>query len=425
MSSSLKNLSDHDPASIPDGSKMKFGIVVSEWNEEITAALLNGALSRLKKEGVKEENIHVKTVPGSFKNYEQVDIPLSAKINCFVGENGVGKTNLLDAIHYLSLCKSNLNPVDSQNIRYDQDFLVVQGLFDRNGKEENIYCGIRKQKKKQFKRNQKEYSKLSEHIGLIPLVMISPADAILINGGSEERRKFMNGVIAQYSKVYLENLIQYNRALNQRNKLLKDFAFSRNFDSQILEVWDEQLIRYGEPIFEERVRFVNELLPVFDAFHSHVSGNREKVSLSYQAHLKETGFRDGLKASMEKDRIVQYTTFGIHKDDLGMELGGYSLKKSGSQGQQKTFLVALKLAEFEFIRKLTKIPPILLLDDIFDKFDAGRVKQIISLVAENQFGQIFITDTNEQHLQGILKEIPADHKVFRITPEANFEEIKG
>jgi len=370
--------------------------------------------------------MHLKTLSlVNFKNYEQVDIPLSAKINCFVGENGVGKTNLLDAIHYLSLCKSNLNPVDSQNVRYDQDFLVVQGLFDRKGREENIYCGIRKQKKKQFKRNQKEYSKLSEHIGLIPLVMISPADAILINGGSEERRKFMNGVIAQYSKTYLENLIQYNRALTQRNKLLKDFAFSRNFDPQILEVWDEQLIRYGEPIYEERVRFVNELLPVFDAFHSHVSGNREKVSLSYQAHLKETGFRDGLKASMGKDRIVQYTTFGIHKDDLGMELSGYSLKKSGSQGQQKTFLVALKLAEFEFIRKLTKIPPILLLDDIFDKFDAGRVKHIISLVAENQFGQIFITDTNEQRLQGILKEIPADHKVFRITPEASFEMIKG
>jgi len=370
--------------------------------------------------------MHLKTLSlVNFKNYEQVDIPLSAKINCFVGENGVGKTNLLDAIHYLSLCKSNLNPVDSQNVRYDQDFLVVQGLFDRKGKEENIYCGIRKQKKKQFKRNQKEYSKLSEHIGLIPLVMISPADAILINGGSEERRKFMNGVIAQYSKTYLENLIQYNRALTQRNKLLKDFAFSRNFDPQNLEVWDEQLIRYGEPIFEERVRFVNELLPVFDAFHSHVSGNREKVSLSYQAHLKETAFRDGLKASMEKDRIVQYTTFGIHKDDLGMELSGYSLKKSGSQGQQKTFLVALKLAEFEFIRKLTKIPPILLLDDIFDKFDAGRVKHIISLVAENQFGQIFITDTNEQRLQGILEEIPADHKVFRITPEASFEMIKG
>ncbi|MCK4990426.1 MAG: DNA replication and repair protein RecF, partial [Bacteroidales bacterium] len=232
------------------------------------------------------------------------------------------------------------------------------------------------------------------------------------------------GVIAQYSRVYLENLIQYNRALNQRNKLLKDFSYSRKFDPEMLEVWDEQLIRYGEPIFEERARFVNELLPVFNAFHSHVSGDRDQVALNYQAHMLKTGFREGLKASLEKDRIIQYTTFGIHKDDLGMDLGGYSLKRSGSQGQQKTFLVSLKLAEFEFIRKLTEIPPILLLDDIFDKFDAHRVKHIISLVAENQFGQIFITDTNEQRLQGILQEIPADHKVFRISSEARFEEIK-
>ena len=370
--------------------------------------------------------MHLKTLSlVNFKNYEQVDIPLSAKINCFVGENGVGKTNLLDAVHYLSLCKSNLNPVDSQNIRYEQEFLVVQGVFERMGKEENIYCGIRRQKKKQFKRNQKEYSKLSEHIGLIPLVMISPVDAILINGGSEERRKFVNGVIAQYSRVYLENLIQYNRALTQRNRLLRDFAVARNFDRGMLQVWDEQLIRYGEPIYEERKRFVNELLPVFNAFHSHVSGNREQVTLTYQAHLQDCGFREGLKASIEKDRIIQYTTFGIHKDDLRMELGGHSLKKSGSQGQQKTFLVALKLAEFEFIRKLTEIPPILLLDDIFDKFDAGRVKHIMNLVAENQFGQIFITDTNEQRLQGILQEIPAERKVFRITPEARLEEIKA
>jgi len=369
-------------------------------------------------------HMHLKTLSlVNFKNYEQLDIPLSAKINCFVGENGVGKTNLLDAIHYLSLCKSNLNPVDSQNVRYEEEFLVIQGVYERLGKEEKIYCGIRKQKKKQFKRNQKEYSKLSEHIGLFPLVMISPADALLINGGSEERRKFMNGVIAQYSRVYLENLIQYNRALTQRNRLLKNFALARKFDPESLEIWDEQLIRYGEPIFKERSRFVNELLPVFNLYHSHISGMREQVSLSYQAPLEEMDFREGLRASLEKDRYLQYTTFGLHKDDLGMELGGYSLKKSGSQGQQKTFLVALKLAEFEFIRKRMEIPPILLLDDIFDKFDAGRVKQIISLVAENQFGQIFITDTNEQRLQGILQEIPADHRVFRINSEASLEEM--
>ena len=361
----------------------------------------------------------------NFKNYEQVDIPFSEKINCFVGENGVGKTNILDAVHYLSLCKSNLNPVDSQNVRYNQDFCVVQGIFERLGKEENIYCGIRKQKKKQFKRNKKEYQKLSEHIGLIPLVMISPADAVLINGGSEERRNFMNGVIAQYSRVYLDNLIQYNRALTQRNHLLKDFALTRSFDKEMLEPWDEQLIRYGEPIFAERRRFVDELLPVFNAFHSHVSGMRETVTLNYQSQLNDSGFGEGILASQEKDRIIQYSTFGIHKDDLGMALGEHSLKKSGSQGQQKTFLVALKLAEFEFIRKLTEIPPILLLDDIFDKFDASRVKQIISLVADNQFGQIFITDTNEQRLMGILEEIPAAHRVFKIGNDAAIEEMEA
>ena len=359
----------------------------------------------------------------NFKNYEQVDIPFSGKINCFVGENGVGKTNLLDAIHYLALCKSNLNPVDSQNMRYNQEFCVVQGIFQRLGKDENIYCGIRKQKKKQFKRNQKEYKKLSEHIGLIPLVMISPADSILINGGSEERRKFVNSVIAQYSRVYLNNIIQYNRALSQRNSLLKGFAGSGSYNGDMLEVWDEQLIRYGEPIYEERKYFVQELLPVFDSFYEHVSGNREQVTLAYQTQLEQIGFREGLKASRDKDRYVQYTTFGIHKDDLGMSLGDYSLKKSGSQGQQKTFLVALKLAEFEFIRKLTEIPPILLLDDIFDKFDSNRVKQIISLVAENHFGQIFITDTNELRLLGILKEIPADHRVFKISQAGQVEQM--
>ncbi len=361
----------------------------------------------------------------NFKNYEQVDIPFSQKINCFVGENGVGKTNLLDAIHYLALCKSNLNPVDTQNIRYDHDYCVIQGVFERLTKEENIYCGIRKQKKKQFKRNQKEYQKLSEHIGLIPVVMVSPFDSILINGGSEERRKFMNGVIAQYSRVYLDNLIQYNRALTQRNRLLKDFAASRSFNREMLEVWDLQLIRYGEPIFQERKRFVDELLPVFANFYEHVSLNKEKVTLSYEGQLLETDFKKGLTESVDKDRIVQYTTFGIHKDDLAMELGEYSLKKSGSQGQQKTFLVSLKLAEFDFIRKLTDLPPILLLDDIFDKFDSTRVKQIISLVAENHFGQIFITDTNESRLLGILASLPAEHRVYRIGREGSFERMEA
>lgn len=361
----------------------------------------------------------------NFKNYENLDIPLSEKINCFVGENGVGKTNVLDAVHYLALCKSNLNPVDTQNIRYEQEFCVIQGVFHRLDKEENILCGIQKSKKKQFKRNQKEYKKLSEHIGLIPLVMVSPFDSLLINGGSDERRKFINGVVAQYSKVYLENMIQYNHALTQRNRLLKDFAASRSFNREMLEVWDEQLIRYGEPVFQERKRFVEEILPVFGAFYEHVSGNREKVTLTYQSQLEGLDFREGLSASMEKDRILQYTTFGIHKDDLNMKLGEYSLKKSGSQGQQKTFLVALKLAEFEFIRKIMEIPPILLLDDIFDKFDALRVKHIISLVAQNNFGQIFITDTNASRLQGILSELSKEHRIFEIDHDNTVKLLEG
>jgi len=360
----------------------------------------------------------------NFKNYEQLDIPLSEKINCFVGENGVGKTNVLDAVHYLALCKSNLNSVDTQNIRYEQEFCVVQGVFQRLQKEENIFCGIRKQKKKQFKRNQKEYQKLSEHIGLIPLVMVSPSDSLLINGGSEERRKFINGVVAQYSRVYLDNMIKYNHAVTQRNRLLKDFAASRSFNKEILEVWDEQLIRYGEPVYQERKRFVEEILPVFSAFYEHVSGDREKVKLSYRSQLKDVDFREGLSAAVEKDRILQYSTFGIHKDDLDMKLGEYGLKKSGSQGQQKTFLVALKLAEFEFIRKVTEIPPILLLDDIFDKFDSNRVKHIISLVAQNSFGQIFITDTSASRLMEILKDLPTDHRIYEIDFDGNLTHIK-
>jgi DNA replication and repair protein RecF len=359
----------------------------------------------------------------NFKNYEQVGIDLSPKINCFVGENGVGKTNVLDAVHYLALCKSNLNPVDTQNIRYGQEFCVVQGVFDRLGIEENIYCGIQSQKKKHFKRNQKEYQKLSEHIGLIPLVMVSPFDSILVNGGSEERRRFINGVIAQYSRPYLENLIQYNRALAQRNRLLKDSSPAGHSVNETIGLWDDQLIRYGEPIFRERVRFVEELLPVFSSFYRRISGDREQVELTYQAQLLSTGFNQGLKLAVEKDRIVQYTTFGVHKDDLGMELSGNSLKKSGSQGQQKTFLLALKLAEFEFIRRLTGIPPILLLDDIFDKFDQGRVTQIISLVAENHFGQIFITDTSESRLLEILSRLPAQHRVFHIDQEGSVRQL--
>ncbi len=349
----------------------------------------------------------------NFKNYEQADLSFSSKINCFVGENGVGKTNLLDAIHYLALCKSNLNPVDTQNIRYEQDMALIQGVFTRLEKEETIYCSIRKNKKKQFKRNKKEYKRLMEHIGLIPLVMITPADYSLIQGGSEERRRLMNSVIGQYDHVYLENVIIYNRVLTQRNKLLKDSAGSSN-NLEVLEVLNQQLIQYGIPVYEARKDFAEKLMPVFQDYYQHVCGMKEEVTLSYSSQLHDRDFAEILDETINKDLAVQYTTAGIHKDDLQMMLSGYPLKKVGSQGQQKTYLVALKLAEFEFMQELMKLSPILLLDDVFDKLDAFRVKQIIKLVVEGKFGQIFITDTSEMRMKDILKDIPAENKIYHI-----------
>jgi DNA replication and repair protein RecF len=341
-----------------------------------------------------------------------------------VGDNGVGKTNLMDAIHYLALAKSYFNAIDSQNIKHEKDFAVIQGDFIREDHPEAIYCGIQRNKRKQFRRNKKDYQKLSEHIGLIPLVMISPADGSLILEGGEERRKFINSVIAQFDRNYLENLIQYNHALVQRNKLLKDINNSENLDRDYLSVWDEQLIGYGQKIFETRKDFIEKLLPVFSRFYTTISGEKENVELIYESQLLEKDMRSLLNESLRKDLILQYTTAGIHKDDLDMKLGGYPLKKTASQGQQKTFVVAMKLAKFDFIKNISKMNPILLLDDIFDKFDHSRVEQIIRLVADNTFGQIFITDTSISHLKAILEEIKIDHKVFVISDNQNIREAE-
>lgn len=350
----------------------------------------------------------------NFKNYDQVEIEFSSRINCFVGANGVGKTNILDSIHYLALCKSYFNAVDSQNIKHNADFSVIQGEFENNGEQEIIYCGIQKNKQKQFRRNKKEYPRLSEHIGLIPLVMISPADSSLILDGGEERRKFINGVISQYDRLYLNNIMSYNRVLTQRNKFLKDISARNSSDLAMLEVYDDQLCDYGEDIFKKREEFVQELIPVFARFYSYVSGDREEVSLEYRSQLHDDKFSDLLKKNKQKDQILQYTTVGIHRDDLEMNLEGYPLKKVGSQGQQKTYQLALKLGKFEFIRQVSGKVPILLLDDVFDKFDHQRVEQIVRLVSENDFGQIFITDTDEARLKSILERIGIESKVFMI-----------
>ena len=347
----------------------------------------------------------------NFKNYYQGGFSFCPKINCLVGNNGVGKTNVLDAIYYLSMTKSCLNPADTQNIRYDNDFFVIQGEYDRKGEPESIYCGLKRGQKKIFRRNRKDYERLSEHIGLLPVVMVSPADGQLITGGSEERRRLMNEVISQYDHRYLLDMMNYNRALEQRNALLKTFAENHTFDAEVLEVWNGQLVACGNKIFEYRTKYCQELIPVFQQYYGEISGGCETVELVYRSQLQEKEFSVLLRESVEKDRMLQFTTTGPHKDDLLLQMDGYPIKKSGSQGQQKTFLVALKLANYDFIRLHCSIMPLLLLDDVFDKFDARRVSRIIRLVAGKQFGQIFITDTGREHIEGILQQIDCEFQI--------------
>ncbi len=352
-----------------------------------------------------------------FKNYLEVSLLFSPRINCFVGDNGVGKTNLLDAIHYLSLTKSFFNSIDQQNIQHGRDIFVIQGEFIKNGNTEKIFCSVRFNKKKIFKRNNKDYERLADHIGLLPVVMISPADSSLILEGSEQRRRFLDTVISLYDKSYLHALIRYNRALMQRNKLLKQSEFKRETFYDELELWDSQLTIPGNEIYLKRHDFIKKIIPVFQRYYNSIAEEKEIVGLEYKSPLHEKDFEELLTANREKDRILQYTSGGIHKDDLVMTLNNHPIKKAGSQGQQKTFLVALKFAKFEFIRELTGTKPVLLLDDIFDKFDAHRVYQIIKMVARNEFGQIFITDTHLDHLENILKGLDTDYKVFKINEE--------
>jgi DNA replication and repair protein RecF len=358
----------------------------------------------------------------NFKNYDQTELELSPKINCFVGNNGVGKTNILDAIHYLSLTKSFFNNIDSISIKHGEDFFIINGTFIRNGEEDQIYCAFQKQKQKILKKNGKEYQRLSDHIGKYPVVMISPADNALISEGSEERRRFLNKIISQYNAEYLDSVLKYSKALQQRNKLLKDFKQNGRFENDALTIWDSQLVKYGTYVFNERNILVDELIPVFQENYSMISSGKERVRLSYKSHLAEGSFGEALINSVTKDRILEYTTVGIHKDDLILEMDEYPVKSLGSQGQQKSYLVALKLAKFDYIKRKAGKVPVLLLDDIFDKFDAERVEQIIRLVGNRRFGQIFITDTHQSRLHDILTSHKTDYKLFRISNNA-VEEI--
>ena len=357
----------------------------------------------------------------NFKNYSGSEIEFSPKINCFVGDNGVGKTNILDAIHYLSLTKSYFTAIDTQCIKHGEDFFLVKGSFPGEGDEDQVYCGFQKGKGKVFKHNNKEYSRLADHIGKYPVVMVSPADSSIISGGSEERRKFMNGVISQYDREYLDSVIRYNKALKNRNSLLKQYSTKGGFDREMLKLWEDQMVNYANHVYKRRKDFLDDLIPVFQEYYNHISGEREKVELHYKSQLDNGDFAGLLENALEKDRILQYTTVGIHRDDMKLFMNDHSIREIGSQGQQKSYLVALKLAKFEYISSRGGIKPVLLMDDIFDKFDAGRVEQIIKLVSEQRFGQIFISDTHRDRLNLILSGSDVDYKLFRI--DQGIEEI--
>ncbi len=349
-----------------------------------------------------------------FKNHEEQQFSFTPGINCLVGENGVGKTNVLDAIYYLTFCKSYFNPIDSQNILHGEGFFVIQGEFDREGKSEVVHCGLKKGQKKSFKRNKKEYERLADHIGLFPLVMVTPSDTELIHNGSELRRKFIDGVISQFNKSYLDHLLNYNRAVSQRNAFLKRLAEERRTDDATLEVWDMQLEQYGTPIFEARKEFLQGFIPIFQKYYDMLGQGREEVSLDYDSQLTDIPLDKLLEENRSKDYRLTYTSVGIHKDDLAFLINGHPLKKFGSQGQQKSFVVALKLAQFDYIKEQKGIKPLILLDDIFDKLDPSRVKALLQLVSEDHFGQIFVTDANKERMNELFDDIHAQTQVTLI-----------
>jgi DNA replication and repair protein RecF len=314
----------------------------------------------------------------------------------------------------LSFAKSYFNSVAIQNIKHDEPFFMIEGEYILNGRTEKIVCSLKRGQKKVLKRNGKNYEKFSEHIGQIPLVIISPADRDLVTEGSDTRRKFIDGVISQQNKTYLQDLISYNKVLSQRNALLKYFAANRTFDALNLSVYNEQLAIYGTKIHEVRKDFLEKFIPIFNEKYQIISGDKESVNLIYKSQLQDFSMLEALRKSLEKDKILQYTTSGIHKDDLSFEIEEYPIKKFGSQGQQKSYLIALKLAQFEFIKQQSNIIPILLFDDVFDKLDENRVLQIIELVNNDEFGQIFITDTHFERTENIVKQSNKPYKIFKL-----------
>lgn len=351
----------------------------------------------------------------NFKNIAEAQLELHAKCNCFFGKNGMGKTNLLDAIYYMSFTKSYFNANDTQNIQWGHEYFMLQGVYELNETQEELTISQKPGSRKSIKRNKKDYKKFSDHIGRYPLVIISPADVDLIEQGSDTRRKFLDGIISQFDAEYLDRLIQYNKSLQQRNKLLKQFAENGNFDRELLLIYEQQMLAQAQVIYEKRQRFTEDFIPHFQRAYKAISGENESVSLKYDSKLHHADLSQLFEESLAKDRILKYTSCGIHKDDLDFLIESHPIKKFGSQGQKKTYLISMKFAQFHFMKQLTGKIPLLLLDDIFDKLDEHRVAAIIEMIHKPDYGQIFITDT----------EIGRLKKIFENNKEAFFFQVEN
>jgi DNA replication and repair protein RecF len=351
----------------------------------------------------------------NFKNYEEAEFDFSPGANALTGANGSGKTNVLDAIHYLCLCKSYFHSTDSLNIRHDSGFFSIAGKFHlgQDDNSDDVFVGMKAGQKKIVKRNQKEYQRFSEHIGLLPVVMVAPIDQELITGPGDERRKLMDSIISQYDHQYLENLVNYNKVLQQRNALLKQAGKGGYVEASMWQIWDEQLATYGTRIYEARKEFIARFVPVFNRYYAYLTDDSEQVSFGYESKLHNEPLLDLLQKTHSRDLMLQYTSVGVHRDDLELLLNNYPVKKIGSQGQQKSFVLAVKLAQFELIKESSGVKPFLLLDDIFDKLDIHRITRLMELVSNDTFGQLFITDTAEEHIRGVFERINVELKVFK------------
>ena len=350
----------------------------------------------------------------NYKNFETANFDFDEKINCLVGHNGVGKTNVLDSIYHLAYGKSYFNPIASQNINHEADFFVIDGEFEKLERSEKIVVSVKKGQKKVIKRNAKAYEKFSEHIGLIPVVIISPADRDLIIEGSETRRKFIDSIISQNDKEYLDLLMKYNKTLSQRNSLLKYFAANHTFDNSTLDIYNLQMSEMGEIIHQKRIDFLNTFTPIFKERYQIISNAKEEVSIKYKSQLIEEKLNILFEKNLQKDMALQYTGVGTHKDDLSFKIKGHPVKKFGSQGQQKSFLIALKLAQYDFMKAQSKVNPILLLDDVFDKLDENRVAQIVDLVTKDDLGQLFISDTHADRTENVVKANANQYKMIQL-----------